>query len=60
MPAIIIQLLQIILPIIVKEGPAAVAAVKALFDKPEPTAEDWEKLRARSYESFNIPEAAGE
>ncbi|MBI5683569.1 MAG: hypothetical protein HZC54_00680 [Verrucomicrobia bacterium] len=57
MPAIVIQLLQIILPIIIKEGPAAVAAVKELFDKKEPTAEDWEKLRARSYESFGIPPA---
>lgn len=58
MPAIIIQLLQIILPIIIKLGPQAVADVKALFDMKEPTAADWEALRPRRYESFHIPEAA--
>jgi hypothetical protein len=58
MPIIIIQLLQILVPMILQHGPKAVADVKALLDKQEPTAADWEALRARPYESFNIPEAA--
>lgn len=52
MPVILIQLLQVIIPVIIKEGPQMVAAVKALLDKDEPTAADWESLRPRPIESF--------
>jgi len=57
MPIWLIQLLQIIVPAVLKYGPQAVEGVKELFDIKEPTAEDWERLRqyAPPYESFEIP-----
>lgn len=57
MSALLISLLQIIIPAVIKYGPGAVAEVKGLLDKQEPTADDWEKLRkyAPPYEAFNIP-----
>lgn len=57
MSALLISLLQIIIPAVIKYGPEAIAQVKELLDKQEPTADDWEKLRkyAPPYESFEIP-----
>ena len=58
MPAILIQLLQIVVPMVIQYGPKAVADVVAIFQKGQPTAADWEALRANApaYESFGIPE----
>lgn len=57
MSALLISLLQIIIPAVIKYGPGAVAEVQALLTKQDPTADDWESLRkyAPPYESFGIP-----
>ena len=56
MPAILIQLLQLVIPLVLKYGPQAVADVKALLDKENPAAADRDPLRqyAPPYESFGI------
>jgi hypothetical protein len=54
--AAVIQLLQIILPFLVKEAPEVIAALRDLFNKTDPTTEDWAALSryAPDYESFHI------
>lgn len=58
MPIWLIQLLQIIVPAVIKYGPEAVEGVKELFDMNTPTVEDWERLKqyAPPYEDYEIPQ----
>lgn len=54
--AAVIQLLQIILPVVVQEAPHMITAIKDLLSKENPTADDWASLSqyVKDYDSFGI------
>lgn len=54
--AALIQILQLILPVIAKVAPEVIAALRDIFNKTDPTPEDWAALSkyAPDYESFHI------
>lgn len=47
MPAVIIAIIQALLPEIVKYGPQFVADIVAILNHPAPTANDWDALKAK-------------
>ena len=52
----LLQILQIVLPIVVAEAPVLARKIGALMTKENPTPADWEALRAgiKHYEAYGI------
>lgn len=45
--AVILQIIQALAPLIIEKGPGFVEDITAIFNTPNPTAADWDALKAK-------------